>query len=148
VFTSEAYGDELARRLGARHVAMDPPRAAHPVSGTAVRADPVTHWSALAPCVRGHLAWRVVLVGAESTGKTTLAAAIAARLRARGGAFVDTAWVPEVGREVTAQKLAALGPGAAMEALTWGTADFVDIARAVRRRARPRWRGRAAGDRV
>jgi len=130
VFTSEAYGDELARRLGARHVAVDPPRAAHPVSGTAVRADPVTHWSALAPCVRGHLAWRVVLVGAESTGKTTLAAAIAARLRARGGAFVDTAWVPEVGREVTAQKLAALGPGAAMEALTWGTADFVDIARA------------------
>ena len=31
---------------------------------------------------------------------------------------------------MTAQKLAALGPGAAMEALTWGTADFVDIARA------------------
>jgi HTH-type transcriptional repressor of NAD biosynthesis genes len=91
VFTSEPYGDELARRLGARHVAIDPPRAAHPVSGTAVRADPVAHWGALAPCVRGHLAWRIVLVGAESTGKTTLAAALVdaaaragRRLRRRG----------------------------------------------------------------
>ncbi len=130
VFTSEPYGDELARRLGARHVAIDPPRAAHPVSGTAVRADPVAHWGALAPCVRGHLAWRIVLVGAESTGKTTLAAALVDRLRARGGAFADAAWVPEVGREVTEQKLAARGPGAAMDELTWDTDDFVDIARA------------------
>ncbi|MBK9032193.1 MAG: AAA family ATPase [Myxococcales bacterium] len=130
VFTSEPYGDELARRLGARHVAVDPPRAAHPVSGTQVRADPVAHWDALAPCVRGHLAWRVVLVGAESTGKTTLAEALAERLRARGGAFAAAAWVPEVGREVTAHKLAALGPDAAMAALAWDTADFVDIARA------------------
>ena len=130
VFTSEPYGDELARRLGARHVAVDPARAAHPVSGTAVRADPVAHWGALAPCVRSHLAWRVVLIGAESTGKTTLAASLAARLRARGGAFTHAAWVPEVGREVTEQKLAALGPGAAMDALAWATVDFVDIARA------------------
>ncbi len=130
VFTSEPYGDELARRLGARHVAVDRPRATHPVSGTQVRADPVAHWSALAPCVRGHLAWRVVLVGAESTGKTTLAAALAGRLRARGGAFAATTWVPEVGREVTEHKLAALGPAAPMTSLAWDTADFVAIARA------------------
>jgi len=136
VFTSEAYGDELARRLGARHVAVDPARAEHRVSGTAVRADPVAHWGALAPCVRGHLAWRIVLVGAESTGKTTLAAAIAAHLRARGGAFAHAAWVPEAGREVTAHKLAALGPAAPMSGLAWGTDDFVDIAREQARRER------------
>lgn len=134
VFTSEAYGEELARRLGARHVPVDPARAAHPVSGTAVRADPVAHWGALAPCVRGHLAWRIVLVGAESTGKTTLAEAIAAHLRARGGAFADAAWVPEAGREVTAHKLAALGPDADMDGLAWTTSDFVDIAREQARR--------------
>lgn len=134
VFTSETYGDELARRLGARHVPVDPARATHPVSGTAVRADPVAHWDALAPCVREHLAWRVVLVGAESTGKTTLAEALAAHLRTRGGAFREAAWVPEVGREVTEHKLAALGPAAQMTELSWGSEDFVDIAREQARR--------------
>jgi len=136
VFTSESYGVELAQRLGARHVAVDPGRAAHPVSGTAVRADPVRFWGALAPQVRAHLAWRVVLVGAESTGKTTLAAALAAELRTRGGAFATATWVPEVGREVTADKLAAPGLGGATDApvslasITWTEDDFVAIARA------------------
>lgn len=134
VFSSEPYGDELARRLGARHVGVDLARAEHRISGTAVRADPVAHWDALAPCVRGHLAWRVLLVGAESTGKTTLAAALAAHLRARSVQFGDTDWVPEAGREVTENKLTALGPHAPVAALTWETADFVDIAREQARR--------------
>ncbi len=129
VFTSEPYGDELARRLGAKHVSVDPGRTAQPVSGTAIRLDPVAHWHGLAPCVRADLAWRVVLVGAESTGKTTLAQALAERLRGRGGAFAATGWVPEVGREVTERKLSALGRDAAMDGIAWGTDDFVDIAR-------------------
>ncbi|HEY0636381.1 MAG TPA: adenylyltransferase/cytidyltransferase family protein, partial [Pseudonocardiaceae bacterium] len=37
VFSSEEYGPELARRFGARHVAVDPGRVRAPVSGTAVR---------------------------------------------------------------------------------------------------------------
>jgi len=134
VFTSESYGEELARRLGARHVAVDPARGTHPVSGTAVRADPVAHWGSLAAPVRGDLAFRVILVGAESTGKTTLAAELTEALRARGGAFADAAWVPEVGREVTAEKLAALGPEASMESLVWKSEDFADIAREQARR--------------
>ncbi len=136
VFSSEPYGDELARRLGARHVLVDLAREQHRVSGTSVRADPVAHWAALAPCVRGHLAWRVIVVGAESTGKSTVAAAVASRLRSRGGAFATTAWVPEAGREVTEHKLAAAGPGAAMDALVWETQDFADIAREQARRER------------
>ncbi len=134
VFTSEPYGEELAHRLGARHVLVDLAREEHRVSGTSVRADPVAHWDSLAPCVRGYLAWRVIVVGAESTGKSTVAAAIAAKLRERGGAFAAAAWVPEAGREVTEHKLAAAGPGAAMEALVWGTEDFVEIAREQARR--------------
>jgi NadR type nicotinamide-nucleotide adenylyltransferase len=129
VFTSETYGDELARRLGVRHFAVDPGRATQPISGTAIREDPVQNWGALAPCVRAHLAFRVVLVGAESTGKTTLAESLADCLRERGGAFAGASWVPEVGREVTERKLAALGPEAAMDAVEWRTEDFVDIAR-------------------
>ena len=134
VFTSEAYGDELARRLGARHVPVDPGRATQPVSGTAIRRDPIAHWPGLSACVRGHLAWRVVVVGAESTGKTTLAQELAERLRERGGSFANATWVPEVGREVTEQKLAALGRGADIDDLTWATGDFVDIAREQARR--------------
>jgi nicotinamide riboside kinase len=63
---------------------------------------------------------RVVLVGAESTGKTTLARDLAAALDAR--------WVPEYGRDYTYEKLARAGT-ADMAALVWTTADFVAIAR-------------------
>ncbi len=74
---------------------------------------------------------RVVLVGAESTGKTTLADDLCAALRARGGAFAGTRWVREYGREYTYEKLAReAGPRGRMEDLVWTTADFVAIARA------------------
>ena len=85
VFTSEAYGEELARRLGARHVAVDAARTLVPISATRVRADPVGAWEYLSAPVRAWLARRVVVVGAESTGKTTLATELADRLRQRGG---------------------------------------------------------------
>jgi HTH-type transcriptional regulator, transcriptional repressor of NAD biosynthesis genes len=138
VFTSEAYGDELARRLGARHCLVDLERGLMPVSGTAVRADPASHWELLSPPVRAHFARRVVIVGAESTGKTTLARELRDALAARGGAFAETRWVPEVGREYTLEKLALARALAAWEGraapgmneLDWPTSDFVAIARA------------------
>jgi len=91
VFTSDAYGGELARRLDATWVQVDPGRVKNPVSGTAVRADLAGHWHELAPAARAGLAARVVVLGAESTGSTTLAAALAAEL--------GTHWVAEYGRE-------------------------------------------------
>ena len=73
---------------------------------------------------------RVVLVGAESTGKTTLARDLCAALVRRGGPFATTRWVPEYGRDYTLEKLARYGgPDARMDALVWTTADFVAIAR-------------------
>ncbi len=72
----------------------------------------------------------MVLVGAESTGKTTLAQDLCAALRRRGGAYAATSWIPEYGREYTIEKLAREGgPDARMDALVWNTADFVAIAR-------------------
>jgi NadR type nicotinamide-nucleotide adenylyltransferase len=64
VFTSEPYGDELAHRLGARHVSVDPTRSRVPVSGRAIRQQPRAHWSFLPPPVRAYYARRVVLHGA------------------------------------------------------------------------------------
>ncbi len=52
VFSSEPYGDEVARRLGARHVCVDPDRSAVPISATAIRADPLAHLDRLAPPVQ------------------------------------------------------------------------------------------------
>ncbi|MCE7010541.1 hypothetical protein LWC34_48230 [Kibdelosporangium philippinense] len=72
VFTSEEYGPELAKRFGAQHISIDPDRVTHPVSGTAVRADPRGRWQDLAPATRAGLAARIVVVGAESTGTMTL----------------------------------------------------------------------------
>lgn len=91
VFTSDAYGAELARRLGARWAQVDPGRTLNPVSGRAVRADPVGHWWALSAAVRHWFTRRIVVLGAESTGSTTLAAGLAAHFA--------TDWVPEYGRE-------------------------------------------------
>lgn len=136
VFTSEAYGDELAHRLGAVAVCLDRNRELHRVSGTAVRGDVSRHWNELAPCVREALCQRVVIVGAESTGKSTLAAALAARLRERGSAWARTEWVAEFGREYTMNKLAvarALAArdgqtGLAVDDLHWQSAEFEVIA--------------------
>jgi len=100
VFTSEDYGDGFARSLtrhfgGAapvRHVCVDQARSVVPVSGTRVRADVHGQRAFLPPAVYASFVRRACLLGGESSGKTTLAAALAARL--------GTAWVPELGREL------------------------------------------------
>ncbi|HYE73218.1 MAG TPA: AAA family ATPase, partial [Blastocatellia bacterium] len=97
VFTSEDYGDRFAHFLGCEHVIIDKARLTVPVSGTKVRTDPFAMWEYLEPPVRGYYAKRVCLVGAESTGKTTLAQALAERYK--------TVWVPEYGREYSEIKL-------------------------------------------
>ncbi|RAY13278.1 transcriptional regulator [Actinomadura craniellae] len=132
VFSSEPYGPELARRFGAAHVPVDPPRRRHPVSGTAVRADPAGRWEWLSPPVRAYLARRVVVVGAESSGTTTLARALAAHYAARGGAWAATRWVPEYGRTYCEEKLAAARratgrPDLWLDDLDWETAEFTLI---------------------
>lgn len=122
VFTSEAYGPGFAAALGAGHVFVDPERTRFPVSGTAVRRDPLGHWQFLREGARGFYAFRVVLVGAESTGKSTLSARLAEHFQ--------TQWVPEYGREYTEKKytepVAALEVGEGDE---WTSAEFIHIAK-------------------
>jgi len=100
VFTSEGYGDELARRLGARHVMVDRARRAFPVSGREVQADPMAFWDFLPGCVRPHFVRRVVVTGPESTGKTTLAKRLAGHFQ--------TVFVPEFARAHIDAKYAGL----------------------------------------
>jgi nicotinamide riboside kinase len=80
---------------------------------------------------------RVALVGAESTGTTTLARDLGDALRARGGAWARTEWVPEYGREYSVNLLAvarAQDPAARPEDAVWTEEDFVEIAREQNRR--------------
>jgi len=72
VFTSEDYGEAYAHFLGCRHVLVDRERTHVPVSARAIRTGPLSYWKYLEPCVRAYFAKRVSVLGAESTGTTTL----------------------------------------------------------------------------
>ena len=103
VFSSEDYGPGFAAHLGVPHVAVDNARTQVPVSGTRVRADAAAAAGYLHPLVAAQLGVvppapvpRVVLLGAESSGKSTLCAALAEAC--------GTVWVPEYGRALHEQK--------------------------------------------
>lgn len=90
VFASEAYGVEIAKILGASFVPVDVARQCRPISATMVRENPFAHWDMLPEPVRAHYCKRIVLMGPESSGKTTLANALGQALR--------TTVAPEYGR--------------------------------------------------
>jgi len=113
VFTSEDYGERYSALMKSKHVSVDRPRERVKISGTAIRKDPFANWEFLEPPVRAWFARRVCILGAESTGTTTLAKALADRL--------GTLWVEEYGREYSARKLEKNDPD-------WRTEEFVHIA--------------------
>lgn len=94
VFGSEGYVHRLAREVGARPFPVDPERHVVPVSATLIRENPWRNWGYVPGPVRGHYQRRIVLVGAESTGKTQLAEALAIRS--------ESIAIPEYGRDYDA----------------------------------------------
>ncbi|MFC8302949.1 AAA family ATPase [Specibacter sp. NPDC057265] len=128
VYSSEDYGARLAAAFNAVHVCVDPQRSTRPISGTACREDLAGNWKQILPAARRGMAVRVIVVGAESTGTTTLSEALAAHYRQQ---FPALASVPEHGRHYTYEKLAELQqsrPEATVEQLVWTAADFGVIA--------------------
>jgi HTH-type transcriptional regulator, transcriptional repressor of NAD biosynthesis genes len=119
VFTSEDYGDRYSALMGSKHVCVDKGRGRVPISGTAVRQDPYAAWDYLEAPVRGWFTRRVCVIGAESTGTTTIARALAESLQ--------TVWVEEYGREYSAVKLSGNDPD-------WRTEEFTLIAEEQSRR--------------
>jgi NadR type nicotinamide-nucleotide adenylyltransferase len=82
------------------------------MAGRRIRADVRSHWHLLSGSARAWYCRRVVIVGAESTGTTTLAADLAEQL--------GTVWVPEYGRQFTEQHGIDHN---------WRSSDFEEIAR-------------------
>lgn len=136
VFSSENYGAELAERLGAVHVLDDLERRRIPMSGTAAREGLAERWDQLAEPARLDLATRIVVIGAESTGTTTLSEALRAHYRARPG-YEAIAEVDEYGRRFTyelharalAESHASGSPEPAIDDLVWLPEHFAHIAR-------------------
>lgn len=97
IFASEPYvhptAAVIARRQGSpvEPVLFDLQRSRFPIAGSQLRAHPHQHRHAMAPVVYRSFVQRVCLLGGESTGKTTLAAALARRY--------GSTWATEFGRE-------------------------------------------------
>ena len=108
VFTSESYGDGFAARLSesyrqddihaaaVKHVLVDQERKLVSISGTQIRTDIHAHRRWLSPAVYASFVHRICLLGGESSGKSTLAKALAEHF--------NTKFVPEYGRELWEHK--------------------------------------------
>jgi HTH-type transcriptional repressor of NAD biosynthesis genes len=96
IVSSEKYGDYLAEYMGVTHISFDPSRDAIPISGTAVRDDPVSNWDYLPEQVRSFYLKKVCIYGPESTGKSTLTRRLAEHY--------STVFVPEMAREVLGER--------------------------------------------
>lgn len=128
VFTSEEYGARLAGAFGAEHVLVDQSRTVHPISGTLCRDDLGAAWPQIIAPARQEMATRIIVVGSESTGTTTLAKALVDHYRPR---FPKLSAVPEYGRDYTYGKFDALRqhtPDAVLAEMTWDARDFSHIA--------------------
>ena len=90
VFSSEAYGAGWASAMGVPHVMVDNARSFYAISGTQIREDPYAYFHLIHPVARPSYVKKVLLVGGESTGKTTLAINLAKKY--------STVFVPEYGR--------------------------------------------------
>jgi NadR type nicotinamide-nucleotide adenylyltransferase len=123
VFSSEDYGPLFARAMGSAHIFIDRDRQTIPCSGTMIRGNPFACFQFLEPCVRAWFVKRVCLVGAESSGKTTLAQALASHY--------GEPWMPEYAREYCEQKYGST-PFAQDEVETslddWKSEEFLAIA--------------------
>ena len=90
-YSSEFYGEHMSRALSAIDRRVDERRTTVPISGTRIRENPFAHRRFIDPIVYRDLVTNIAVLGAPSTGKTSLAMALAKRHR--------TQWMPEYGRE-------------------------------------------------
>ena len=92
IFSGEPSYDSFFKELlpEAEHVLIDPERTEHKISGTQIRENPYKNWEYLPAVVRPFFCRKVVLIGTESCGKTTLTKFLAK-------AF-NTSWAEEYGR--------------------------------------------------
>jgi HTH-type transcriptional regulator, transcriptional repressor of NAD biosynthesis genes len=92
VITSETYGDLVAKYMGIEHILFDGERRLYPISGMQIRNDIAANWKYLPDSVKEYYITKVVILGTESTGKTTLTNRLASHFNGSS--------VMEAGREL------------------------------------------------
>jgi HTH-type transcriptional repressor of NAD biosynthesis genes len=92
VVTSEPYGELVADYMGITHMAFDMKKAKYPVSASKIRSNLSETWQYLPDAVKASLVTKVVLLGTESTGKTTLTTRLSEHFNCTG--------VLEAGRDI------------------------------------------------
>lgn len=70
--TSEPYGEYVAEYMGIRHIPFDFERTQYPIAASAIANNLFAHWNYLPDAVKPFFAKKVVILGTESTGKSTL----------------------------------------------------------------------------
>lgn len=90
-YSSEPYGQHMSIALNAIDRQVNLSRNKIPISATKIREDSFKYKKFIHPVVYKDLITKVVLLGAPSTGKSTLAEKLAKHF--------NTQWMPEYGRE-------------------------------------------------
>lgn len=105
VFAGEDYGLDLANALGAKFIPF--PRNSLPISGTMCRQDIEKYWLDIGVKCRQYLHKQAVIIGPESTGKTTLLSYIRNYMGDTVLCFDEWArhYLNSVGTEVTQEKM-------------------------------------------
>jgi HTH-type transcriptional repressor of NAD biosynthesis genes len=80
--------------MNIQHIAFDIPKKLYPVSATAVRNDVFNNWQYVPDSVKPDLLLKVVILGTECTGKTTLTEKLAK--------YFNCSFVSEAGRDIIA----------------------------------------------
>lgn len=92
VFTSENYGEDFAKYLGIDHYLVDKEREKYKISGTEIRQNPYDNWEFIPDEIKPFFIKRIVIMGPESVGKSTLTKKLAD--------YYNTNYVEEYGRTV------------------------------------------------
>ncbi|MFH1638597.1 MAG: AAA family ATPase [Candidatus Woesearchaeota archaeon] len=90
-YSSEPYGEHMSIALDAKNRTIDLKREKVPVSGTRIRDNPYKNRQYVDPVVYKDMVANIVFMGGPSTGKTTIAEALAKKH--------NTLWMAEYGRE-------------------------------------------------
>ncbi len=113
VVASENYGAKLAQIVDAKFIPYDIDRSIEYTKATRIRENPRKYFSDILPEFQPYLRQTVTVFGAESVGKTTYSKELSRSLEGRW--FPEWARpyleVPEIGTEVTREKMYAIHTG-------------------------------------
>jgi HTH-type transcriptional repressor of NAD biosynthesis genes len=92
IISSEPYGELVAQYMGISNETYDLSRTKINISATQVRENPYHHWDMISQPVRDYFFKKVILLGTESTGKSTLSKNLAQHF--------NSSYVHEAGRDI------------------------------------------------